>query len=268
MPIRNPLYLDHDLLLNVADYHGIEYGVETQIKEKGTTSLTGEGSIGFNGLGAKGGGTKGTELESSYSLPAKPLRIMNDVIDAAQIENYIVDVKPDMEVRKRDLVEIDGTMELSAASQVGNIMSRLLPAYAATGGGPLQPAVQAQLMSELVSSPPATTKQLFKLELDADDEIGVYVAVDPAHFFRSNTVEDLEGDVSIFGSVERIVAPGAKVSTERWLLPEMDRAIRRAFKGQGLEKMLEEMKPMIGVDGEDAQYINGPAIEIRPIAIY
>ncbi|WP_285240079.1 hypothetical protein [Pseudarthrobacter sp. MEB009] len=269
MPIRNPLYLDQDLLLNVADYHGIAYGVETQIKEKGSTSLTGEGSVGFRGLGAKGGGSKGTELETSYSLPANPLRIMNDVIDEAQIEGYLSAVEADMAgLRKGNLVELDGAMELSAASQVGNLMGRLLPAFAANGGGDLQDDVKTKLIADMVGSSPVVSRQLFSLELELDLGVAVFVTVDPGHFFRNSTFEDLERDVTIFGSVERVVLLGAEVSTERWILPDMDRALRRMFKKQGLSTMLGGLEGMLSVDTEEAQRIKGPAIELRPIAIY
>lgn len=35
MPIRNPKYLDQELLQNAADYYGVSYDVETQIVETG-----------------------------------------------------------------------------------------------------------------------------------------------------------------------------------------------------------------------------------------
>lgn len=268
MPMRNPVYLDQEILLNAADYHGIDYAVETQVKEKGTTSADGEGSLSVPGVGGKVRRGKATELETSYAMPAKPLRVMNDVIDAAQSQELLRHIEDGTRgITKGDLVEMEGHLELSAASEVGNIMGRFLPAVAA-GGGELQPAAQAKLMAEMVASSPATSRQLFELELDDDAGVRVFLAVDPAHFFRNNTLEDLEGEVTVFGTVERIVPEGAQISTERWLLPDMDRSMRRLFKKQGLEKMLEGLEAMVSVDTSQAKSIEGPAVEIRPIAIY
>lgn len=272
MPIRNPKYLDQELLQNAADYYEISYDVETQIVETGktTSSLGGKLKLGIANLGVEGGGegSDSSEYQSTYAMPAKPLRMMNDVIDQTSNKGHVKTCSDFEEgISKGDLVELDGFLKLSAASEVGNIMSKFLPAVA-SAGGKLPEAQQMAMFADMFAGSSAPSRQLYELEPESDSEIRVFLAIEADQFFRSNGFEDIESDVSVFGTVERLVGENASMSLERWLLPDMDRSMRRMMKKQGLDKMLEGITGMVSVDLEDAKAVKGPAMEIRVMAVY
>lgn len=226
--------------------------------------------LGVANLGVEGGGegTDSSEYQSTYAMAAKPLRMMNDVIDQT---SGMGDVKTsaDLEggISKGDLVELDGFLKLSAASEVGNIMAKFMPAVAAAGGN-LPESQQMAMFADMFAGSSTPSRQLYELELESDTDIRVFLAIEADQFFRSNGFEDIESDVSIFGTVERLVGDNATMSLERWLLPDMDRSMRRMMKKQGLDKMLEGITGMVSVDLEDAKAVTGPAMEIRVMAVY
>lgn len=270
MPLLNPIYLDAEMIDTVAHFLDIEFPVQTEVEESGVSGVNGEG--GFSGLGMKAGigFNEGTEMRQRYTVQVNALKVANDVIQAAEDNGHIKDMT-DSSLRKGDLVRFDAELLLSDASEVGNIMARFLPVMAA-GGGEITDNMKGEIMSNMFGAGQSpANRQLFiagaEEETDSDDR-QMLVSIEPAYFFRNNTFEDLEREVTIFGHVERVIADGRNVSLDRWLLPDMDRAARRALKGKGLAQMLEKIKPLTPIDVDKAMKVTGPAVEIRPIVVY
>lgn len=274
MPLMNPIYLDLELVQTVAHFQNIEFAVQTQVEEVGHTGANAEAGLAVPGVKAGGSYQAGSEFRQSYTVLANPLKVANDVIVGSANETKDPFTH---EVAKGDLVRFDAPLKLSDASEVGNIMARFMPAMAA-GGGQITEEMKTEIMSSMFGGGKlATHRQLFVLESgdqegqdreEGDAEQQMLISIDPSYFFRNNTLEDLEGEVTVFGHVERVIAAGRTESLERWLLPDMDRAARRALKGKGLTQMLQQIQPITPVDVDKAVKVVGPAIEIRPIAVY
>lgn len=266
MPMRNPIYLDQALMQNAADYFGVPYDLEAKVTESGTRPSTVTGS-------AKSGLIDGSDdmvaaFQTSYEIPAKPLRMMNDVIDQVDRSNDLkTEVDLSLSVTKGDVIELQGSLKLSAASEVGSILSKIIPVVAAAKGK-ISAAQQATMAASMLAGASIPKRQLFELELDSDSETRVFLSIDHSHFFRTNSFDDIEADVSVFGTVERIVNENASMSFDRWILPDVDRSLRRMMQKQGLDKMLEGVNEMMDIDLDEAKSAQGPAIEIRVMAIY
>ena len=82
-------------------------------------------------------------------------------------------------------------------------------------------------------------------------------------------MDDLEGEATIFGVVERLIPVGSSCSLERYVLPGMNRTLRRAFPRDKLLAMLESFSDTSGgsiaADGLD---VDGPAAVVTPLAIF
>lgn len=270
MSMRNPLYLDLELVRNVADYYGVSYVVEALVTERGKSSTQGGGKVSVMGTQLGLEHTEGSEVESTYQIAATPLRIMNDVIDAVfeagDIHQDLAtenDGKPTL--RKGAIVEIEGSLILSAASEAGSIMGRILPIMASSGGT-MTEAAKAEILASMMGNNEMENQRLYKFE--SDWEQNIVVPVEATYLFRGNSYDDIEKDVTVFGSVQRVVADGKSVDLDQWLLPNTDRAVRRMMKRQGIEGLLEGLQQIAEINIADAQALHGPALEIRPIAIY
>lgn len=73
---------------------------------------------------------------------------------------------------------------------------------------------------------------IFDIEFDGQD-IPAIAMVDPAKIREGSDIEDLVGEATLFGVVDRIVGEGRTFSLEKYLLPGMNRAARRVMGGRG-----------------------------------
>ena len=268
--MRNALYLDLELVQNVADYFGVDLQVETKFVETGGTKSGFGAALGIDSI-AKASYDRGksSEVQATFEVPARPLRAMNDVIDAVEAQGAVafdfIETPLDGLVRG-DLVRFDGLLHVSPATEVGALLSVMLPLFSSTGGGQMTPELQAQMLGALMNPPAASGPQLFTTTATGQESTFL-VSVDPAYLFRNSTFEDLASDVTVFGSVEAIVPLGQSLSLERWLLPDVNPAIRRVLLEKGLGAMLQGLKG-IGLNVDAAEFVPGPALQVRPMAIY
>lgn len=259
MVMRNPLYLDQELLQNAADYFGLQTS-DTQIVEKDSSARGGSAGVSAFDIGAKGHTDSGSETTTSYETRFSPLRLLNDAIDAA---HRVGDVKGISDaIAKGDFVEIEGEPSLTVASEVGAVLSKLLPALGASGGKLDAASFTPSILTEAVSVP-----LLFELE-DTNAEMRIFFSVEPRFFYRSNSPESLAGDLTIFGSVERLIPQEREIPVEPWLLPGVPRVTRRAIEAKGMDEMLKQFAPLLGERAGDDYRLPGPALVLRPLAIY
>lgn len=264
MVMRNPLYLDLGLLQNTADYHGIGYSVETEVIETGKTTTGGAVKGAAGPIGVSLDRTKGTERQEAYKQAANPFRVMNDVLDA--LEYSFIDLNENHEaLNKGDLVIVEAELTLTATSEVGSLLGKMMPLMAA-GGGVVDDSMKNDMLSAMVGGKNQPARQLYKLT-ELIDEQSVLVPVEGEHFFRQSSYDDLDRDVTIVAVVDRVVPSGSTRPLDTWLLPDMDRTMRRALKGS-LDAMLATLETQMGIDVEGAKTIVGPALEIRPLVIY
>lgn len=275
VPFRNPIYLDGDLLSNLADYFGVSAPDETQVTSRATTGA--EKGAGIDKvLTAKVGATKSHELTESYSLTMRPVRLMNDLVDLMTERSELVDLDADPEatVVAGSVVQISGTLQLAATNEVGSIMSRFLPllmAQATAGKTEFEPPTQAEIARLLLA--PADDEsgpQLFELEPETPLEGRRHLAIVDAACLRGTaSTDDIEGDFTLVAHVDRLVRPRIELSLNQYLLPGLPRTVRRALGRTDLTEMVTGLGPVLGRDiaASDLQVV-GPALMLKPLAIF
>jgi hypothetical protein len=265
MPIRQPVYLDIDLLQNVADYLGIDYPVEEKVRELGSRERSGGLSAAVPGTGIGGTLGRGTtnEFERTYEVPVRPIKIFNDALDFALQNEEIKDftgAHPDWAVVRRDLIQIEGTPAVSDITSAGDLLSKILPAMVPTLAEGRQDGPPPELIAALFDS--SSVRPLL-YEFDSDSPVPVFLHLDSTWFHRNASPDDVSGDVTVMGIVDQLIPEGQSLDLVRYLLSGVNRAARRAMEPAKLLDLLEKM------GRKDAQLSEpGPAWLVRPIAIY
>ena len=266
MSMRNPIYLDQGLLQNIADYLGVDYPVETKIRELGARERSGGVELGLPGvpIGAKGGGARSDEVERTYEAPVRPVRILNDVLDAAieagDVKRVVGD--PNVVIARRDLIEIDGTGTLSAISEVGQLFDQFLPAMVSMPGIASPGGPPPDLLLKLFSNESGKRPLLFDFD-SPGSPVSICIQLDTEWFHGNATSDDLVGDVTVFGTVDQLVAEGEKLNLERFLMPGANRAARRMTGPEVLTGLMEKM----GAANTTLE-LEGPAWLVRPVAVF
>lgn len=266
MPIRQPTYLDHDLLENIADYLGVGYPVEESIRELETRERSGElgASIPGVNVGIRGRRAGSGELERSYATPVRPVKVFNDVLDEALRTGEVRDVtgaEPDWAAGRRDLVLIDGEAVQSSLTGVGTLLGTLLPAMAPTLAQD-RPEVPPEFVAQVLGGSSATRPLLFELVVP-DSPVRLLLHLDAAKFHRDSTPDDLSGDASVFGVVDQLVSEGSSIDLTRFLFPGVNRVARRAISEASIKDLLTKLGQ------PDAELtIEGPVWIIKPIGVF
>jgi hypothetical protein len=271
MAFRNPIYLNSETLRNLADYHGIELQTDAQVTRRSLDERSRKAGVN-RGLELGAGKTSTDEVTEVYTTQIRPVRAMNDVIDQLIRDESLTDLveDPDKAVVQRDVVQIEGSLTLSPVTEIGAMMTSLMPMMlGAVADSPENPAFDPRMIGQVVMTNQGQAA-LHVLEMDTTTSGGnVYVLAEPQHMFGSATPDDLEGELTIFGTVDRLVAPGASYSLERHLLPGLSRTARRLLHKEGIPKLLAGFESVVGRELQASEIaISGPALLITPIAAY
>jgi len=266
--IRQPIYLDIDLLQNTADYLEIGYPVEESVREKGAHERSAGGGLGV-GVGPAQigiGGSRGSsdEVERSYSVPVRPVKVFNDVLDGALAAGDVLDLTAPGAVwsaSRRDMVQMDGEADQSGITTVGALLSKALPLMAPTLSKE-NPAIPPEFMTLFLGGGSGGRALLFELH-PTSAPIRVYMQLDEAWFHRNATPDDVSGEVSVFAVIDQIVPEGASFDLTRYLLPGANRAARRAFSPESTRDLLAKFG-----QADTALTVDGPVWLVRPIGIF
>ncbi|MFC6542146.1 hypothetical protein ACFQES_36105 [Nonomuraea salmonea] len=128
MGFRNPLYLDLQLLKNLADYHGIDVPIQKEVVRKVAEDKT--SGIGLDkAIQLKRDVNKTAEVTETYSTEIRPVRLVNDVIDYLIDNGDLTDLtsSPKDPVSRRSLIEIEGQISQSPATLIGSFVQRFMP---------------------------------------------------------------------------------------------------------------------------------------------
>ncbi|NMF29609.1 DUF6414 family protein [Cellulosimicrobium aquatile] len=268
MPIRQPVYLDLDLLQNTADYLEIGYPVDAEVRERGTRDRGAGASVKVPGvpIGAEAKKGSSEEVETTYSVAVRPVRVMNDTIDAAIREGLVKDVDGsgiEHGVSRRDLVQVTGELRLSPVSELGELLSRLLPVMlpmvAAQGDQGVPPEAVSAIMT---GGDDEARPLLFRMDVD-QLEHPIFVHVDPNWFHRSAGPDDLAAELTVFGVLDQIAAEHKRLDTSRYVLPNLNRAARRSMSADSIDDLLTKFKH----DPADA-VVEGPYWFVKPVAVF
>ncbi|MCX4728668.1 hypothetical protein [Streptomyces sp. NBC_01306] len=203
------------------------------------------------------------------------------MIDALINDAGAVKVDPDGETPlvRDDLVQIEGTTRITAASLAGKmffILRRLMDTVEADLDSlrnleiaDLPFAEQLQqvyLRNELLPIP--TLLELTGSNLPQK----VYINVPPDHFLGEASANRIEGELRVLGSVSRLIPGGSDgyLSAEQWLLHDWEHMMRR-FMMLDVDDHVRELVSHFNLDlpTEDVHsHIAGPAIIVDAIGLY
>lgn len=272
MGFRNPRYLDVPLLTNLADYYGVEVPVTAQVVRR-TLADKGRGAKVKTVIEAHLESGKQEELTETFATELRPVRLMNDVIDHLLSEGLLDDLveNPDAQLTGGAPVQLQGELIVSPVTEIGSLMARFMPLLIAQVGQgqsdfELDQAAAVQL---LMGPQPESFPQVYDLDISQVEGRRFVVVADPKHLVGDVEVEDLESEVTLLGTVERLLSATTSMSLDRYLLPGMNRAMRKAFAKSSIEDLLQSFNdlPGQGVD-VNSLTIHGPGAVIKPVAIY
>jgi hypothetical protein len=191
--------------------------MQAEIVEKTTRKRSASGSASLPGVGGASGGIgRDVEYQSSYTLSPSIKATVSKVIDSL-ISAEVVRVGPgdDCALGKDDLVELEGTARITAASLAGkmfHIIRRVMDkmtdvgdmlALDATDEPVMEQLRQVYLRNELVPIP-------ILLELAGSTlPQKVYVSVRASHFVDSASADRVEREMRVLGTVRYMVDGGA-----------------------------------------------------------
>ncbi len=132
--------------------------------------------------------------------------------------------------------------------------------------GELDPAVMGKMV--MAGAPGEGFLHVFELARDTPGP-RTFLLVHPAHLFGSAAVDDIDGELTVVGTVDRLINEGDSFSLERHFLPGLNRTVRRAFQGEGVSGLLESFSNVLGrrIDISDLS-LTGPAVLLTPMTIY
>jgi len=271
MGFRNPIYLDTSLLKNLADYYGIDVPGPRQVVQR-KAGTTGKG-IGINkGVTAHLDSDKTVETTEMFSTDLRPVRLVNDVIDSLLESDDVIDLVKDLDVDlvSRSPVQIEGELTVSPATEIGSLIGRFFPLLAAKyAQGESDPTLSQEDIAQLVLAPQSEGAQVYDVSpLEANSRRFILI-LDPKNISEDRDCDDLEGEFTVFGIVDRLLSEKNSLSLTRYLLPGMNRTMRRAIGKTPLEELLESFGQTFGqaVDVSELT-VNGPGAVIKPLAIY
>lgn len=270
---RSPLYLDLDTLVPLANYHDIEVMVDVQVSQRDLGQKS--GNLGFRASvplpgspGVEAGGSRGSESEVTQARTVKdtPASALNRLLDTLELHNGVVTDLSTQTVTKRQLVELDGEWEVAPATDVGAFLAELMnlmvqhPEAMAKGAEP-----PAEAMSLMTAGPQRGSIVLDRVSDDSEAS-RTLVLLDAEHFVRGSSMDDLEGERTIFGSIDTLVGEDQDYSLEKFFMSGISRAVRRMFDpAELLQGVSEGFGRSLSVD--DLR-LKGPLVVVKAVAVY
>ena len=129
---RTPVYLDTEVLVPLANYHDIDVTTDVAItvRDLGKSSKGGAGGLSFpipGGPKLEAHGDSGSESEvtQARTVKAHPTNALNRLVNALQEAGDLKDSLSG-QVFKRQLVEVERDWTISTATDVGDLLSRII----------------------------------------------------------------------------------------------------------------------------------------------
>ncbi|MDV8002832.1 hypothetical protein [Rhodococcus sp. IEGM 1408] len=264
---RIPVYLDLDVLVPLANYHGIEVLVDVEVSERMLRSgaANGGGKLRTGLIDAEAGGARTTESERTRSRVIRdaPASALNRLVDALFKSG---DVRTDTsDVARRNVVEIDADWEISPATDAGALLTSLF-GMAAQNPAMLQLASPPPELLAAIMRPAEQGTVILSRDSNNDDEAAVIVLANRENLVGTKTADDLEGDRTVLGIVESFVPEGKDFEFAKHLLTGIPRAFRRQTNAVDL---LRSVVTQVGSDVDaDSLVIPGPVVLVRAVAVY
>lgn len=282
MALRNPFYLDAEHLISQAEYHDVSVPRAEEIVEKNRSQRRAGAKLGVSGAGVDAGGARDIETQSTYRLEPQQRATVSKIIDGLHRADVIKtnDVLADAAVQKDDLVELEGTVRVTATTLAGKLFYLLREAIKATGGS-------IDEIDDIKFEDPVVQELVRRIYLDnellpipmllevCETGLGVktYVNLIPSHFTDPAAADRIEGERRVLGTVSALVSDGDDgfLSVEQWLLHGWELVLRRLVITDLEDKDVHKLFEGLGLDlpaGSVGTYIKGPALVVDAIALY
>lgn len=270
--MRTPRYLDVDLLTQMADYYGVPVPRDAQVTRK-VVDTTDRG-LGFDKV-AKGhrDWTATEEVTETYQSELRPVKLFNDIVDSLTVSDTVCDLtsEPNVQIIHRHPVLAEGEVELAPASEVGEVMAKFVPMFTdmlASGRTDFQPSEQ-DVAHQFLRGEHEKASHVMRMEVEGN-ESALYFVLDPAKFAAGSTLEDLSGEMTVFGLAERIVREGSSYSLDRYVIPGFNRTLRRAMGKDVIRNLVNGTEALRGgsqIDAEDLD-VHGPAVVLNVAGVF
>lgn len=265
---RSPIYLDLETLVPLANFHNIEVMTDVSLSErdlgkKGANAGLRMGIPGGPTVEVGGSGSKEFEVAQARTVKDHPTsalnRLLDDLAEAGQLSNL-----EDGAVFKRQLIELDREWKVSAATDIGSTLEGLVRVMVSNPAAMNSPEMPPEAMSVMAGG---STTGTIVLEADEEDSEGrkIIVLLTADDLLAKNTIDDLEGDRSVFGLVHDMVPQGKQYSLEKVFLAGFSRSIRRTLKTKDLLSLGAVLNQPISEGDLD---IPGPLIVIKAVSVY
>ncbi|ROZ61498.1 hypothetical protein EDL96_13245 [Kocuria soli] len=269
---RSPLYLDIDILVPLANYHGIEVMVDVALSQRDRGERTGKaganvalpipGSPGF-----EFGGSRGSEAEITQARTVKdhPTNALNRLLDELAKANDITTDLSGSAITRHQIVECDGDWEISPATDVGAMLTSMVTIMSQNPSA-LESSAPPPEFYSLMRSDPERGSVVLETTLEGADQLHVLVLLDSGCLVDRASLDSLEDERTVFGQVDVFLPEGSQYSLEKFFLSGFSRAIRRSISA---EQLLSGMGASFGrpMTINDLK-IDGPLVVVKPIAIY
>lgn len=267
---RSPKYLNTDELVPLANYHDIDVMTDVEFTQRDSSerakgagakiSVPIPGSPSLEANTSKG---SSTEVTQSRKISDHPSGALNRLIDTLE-DRRSLETNASLG-RKRQLVELEREWEISPATDVANIFSAMIRGL---GDNPSifdGPSVPNEFVGSFLNQDKPTGPVVLDSKATSDQPRAIAL-LNPAHLVKGYTVDDLEGEVAVFGQVESYKGEDQTYSLDKFFLAGVNRAARRAFE---LEGLLENAHKIMGrTVSMDEVVLTGPLLVVKAIAVY
>lgn len=267
---RSPLYLNIETLIPLANYHNIEVMADIQLTQRDLGKRSGKAGVSASMPVASFnvGGTKGSESEVTQARTIKdhPSNALNRLLDELHRTDAITTDVTTSPIQRHQLVEIIGDWEISAATDAGSLLTAMAHIFANNPGiansGTMDPASAYRLINPAQVNGPV----VLNAELNAAGPMHVVALLDGDLLVGSNSVDDLEGDRTVFAQVDTFEPEDSIYDLKKFFLSGLSRVIRRSIN---VEDLIASFTPVLGTElTTDDLRVKGPVIVVKPIAIY
>ncbi|MEU8489718.1 DUF6414 family protein [Pseudonocardia alni] len=272
--MRSPKYLDIDLLRQMADYFGIAVATEGQVTRR-VLDTTDRG-VGINrGVQGRADRTATEEITECYQSELRPVKLFNDIIDELLVSDRVADLTQGTtaQVIHRRPLMVEGEIEVAPASEVGDILAKFMPLLTgmiAEGRTDFNPS-QQELAQQFVAGEHVKSPYVMRMEAEDDDGQDFYFVLDPDKIASGFSIDDLVGELTIFGLAEKIVREGGTYSLDRYAVPGINRTFRRAMGKDAVRNLMNSTRELRGSDSNaDASDldVHGPAVIVQVVGIF
>lgn len=279
MALRRPVYLDAETLMALADYNDLKVPPPlTEVVEKAVKKRSAGAKVGWGAI--SGGGELGNdvELQTSYTIAPNEKASVSRVIDGLIAAGHTVEVSSEATLQKDDIVQIEGRVRLTAASLAGKMFYIFRMYLESTDQdirnvdlGDITPEVMTLIQSVYLRNELVPIPVLVDVA-DTGLVPRVFVNLRPNLFVDSASIDQIEGDRRVLGTVRSLVEDGEDgyLSTEDWLLPDWEYLMKRLLMTEISGKVQELVNALkIDLPAKDVNaWIKGPAVVLDAVAVY